>query len=170
MEDLRIINDVYSPSERSEILEDIYLKTLEALPDAVLIVNENGRIVVFNKEAELLFGYHRSEVIGEPVEILMPEVIRLSHIVERSKYMEQPRIREMGSGRLLNGLHRSGRLIPVEIRLSPMVIAKAGIHILAVIKMIQPNVKIHKIKQISKDIIEITNEIKEETELRIADD
>jgi hypothetical protein len=68
-------------------------------------------------------------------------------------------------GRLVNGLHRSGRLIPVEIKLSPMVIAKAGIHILAVIKLIQHSIKIHRIDQISKDIIQITNEIMEESNL-----
>ena len=166
MDEFNIVNDTYSPSERSEILEDIYLKTLEALPDAVLIVNENGKIVVFNKEAELLFGYHRSEIIGEPVEILIPDNVRMPHVIERLKYMEQPRIHRMGMNRLVNGLHRSGRLIPVEVKLSPMVIAKAGIHILAVIKLIQSNIKIHKIEQMSKDIISITNEIKEEIELR----
>jgi PAS domain S-box-containing protein len=117
------------------ILEDIYLKTVEVLPDAVVIVNEKGIIVVFNKEAELFFGYHRSEIIGESVEVLIPSDLNDSHIKDRTKYMEQPRIRSMGAGRVLNGLHRSGRLIPIEIMLAPMPIAKAGTHVVAVVRL-----------------------------------
>jgi protein-histidine pros-kinase len=118
------------------VLEDIYLKTLEALPDAVLVVNEKGHIIVFNNQAELMFGYHRTEVLGGPVENLIPEAHRRRHAAEREHYLETPRIREMGVGRVLNGLHRTGRLIPIEIKLAPLTIAGAGVHVLAVARRV----------------------------------
>jgi PAS domain S-box-containing protein len=127
--------DENCPQEDKNILEDIYLKTVEVLPDAVVIVDENGVIIVFNKEAELFFGYHRSEVLGEKVEVLIPNNLTESHVKDRTKYMEQPRIRAMGANRVLNGLHRSGRMIPIEIMLAPMPIAKAGTHVVAVVRL-----------------------------------
>lgn len=125
--------------EPANVLEDVYLKTVEVLPDAVVIVDERGKIVVFNKEAELFFGYHRSEVIGGSIEILIPQGQAESHIKDRTKYMEQPRTRSMGSNRVLNGLHRTGRLIPIEIMLAPMPIAKAGTHVVAVVRLATVN-------------------------------
>lgn len=140
-------------SEKSDTLEEIYLKIPEALPDAILVTNDEGKIVVFNKEAEFLFGYHRSEIIGEKVEILIPEDLRTVHVIERSKYIEKPIIRE---STVVNGLHKSGRLLAVDIRLSPMIIARAGIHILAVIRLFDMLPKILKIK---KDIDQLKEEL-----------
>ncbi len=126
-------------SNTDNILEDVYLKTVEVLPDAVVIVDEEGKIIVFNNAAELFFGYHRSEIIGEAVEKLIPKNFTESHIVDRTKYMEQPRIRSMGANRVLNGLHRSGRLIPIETMLALMPIAKAGTHVVAVVRLATNN-------------------------------
>jgi PAS domain S-box-containing protein len=129
---LEYSDKTYSPANKLEILEDIYLKTLEAIPNAILITNDISKVVVFNKEAELLFGYHRSEVIGEPIAMLIAESDRVMHEKFRSKYIEQP---HMIFNYSLNGLHRSGKIMPVEIRASPMIIAKAGIYVLSMVQM-----------------------------------
>ncbi len=73
----------FNTSDDDNILEDIYLKTVEILPDAVVIVDENGKIIVFNNAAELFFGYHRSELIGENVEKLIPKEFVESHAIDR---------------------------------------------------------------------------------------
>lgn len=93
---------------------------LEAAPDAVVIVNDQGCIVLVNAQAEKLFGYHREELIGHPIEMLIPVPFRDRHIQDRNTFIAAPQTRPMGVGRELSGLHKNGSLIPVEISLSPM--------------------------------------------------
>jgi PAS domain S-box-containing protein len=93
---------------------------LEAMPDALVIVDKNGRIVLINKQTEKLFGYERSELLGEYIEQLMPERYRERHQHYRDGYFENPRVRSMGEGFELFGLTKSGNEFPVEISLSPL--------------------------------------------------
>lgn len=93
---------------------------LEAIPDAVAAVNEQGVIVQLNAQMEAMFGYTRSELIGQPIEKLVPERQRAHHHGHRSRFSAQPKIRRMGSGLELNGLRRDGSEFPVEISLSPV--------------------------------------------------
>jgi two-component system cell cycle sensor histidine kinase/response regulator CckA len=93
---------------------------LESIPDAVVIVDADGKIAVVNQQTEALFGYSRQELLGRPVEILLPAQHRARHVTHRTEYAHHPRVRPMGAGLELRGVRRDGTQFPVEISLSPI--------------------------------------------------
>ena len=93
---------------------------LEAIPDAVAAVNQQGVILQVNAQTEAMFGYTRGELIGQKIEMLVPERQRGQHDGHRERFHSQPKIRRMGSGLDLNGRRRNGSEFPVEISLSPV--------------------------------------------------
>jgi PAS domain S-box-containing protein len=105
---------------------------LEDLPVPFLVVNAEGAVVYFNAASELLFGYPRGEVLGKPVEILVPEAARAAHVNHRASYAEDPRKRPMGIHLSLSARQKSGAEVPVEITLSPRMTA-AGLMTSAVV-------------------------------------
>ncbi len=92
---------------------------LDAVPDAIVIVDANGRVARVNARAEGLFGYSRDELIGEPVELLLPERIRAQHVGDREGYGRNPHVRPMGADLDLRARHKDGHEFRVEISLSP---------------------------------------------------
>jgi PAS domain S-box-containing protein len=93
---------------------------LDAAPDAMIIVDRAGQILIVNHEAQLLFGYAPEELIGQNVDALVPDTYRAGHVAHRERYVANPRTRPMGAGVDLFARRKDGTSLPVEISLSPL--------------------------------------------------
>jgi len=100
--------------------EEKFRNLLESAPDAIVIVNTSGGIQLVNVQAEKLFGYSREELIGQPVEILVPQRFQDQHAGHRQGYSQSPHTRAMGAGLELYGRRKNGEEFPVEVSLSPL--------------------------------------------------
>jgi PAS domain S-box-containing protein len=126
--------DGNEPAPPRSVLETLLSPAfMEAIPDAIAAVNQDGVIVQVNSQTESLFAYTRDELIGQKIEILVPERQRSQHHHHREHFREQPKIRRMGSGLDLYGRRRDGTEFPVEISLSP-VFTGDGMIVLSVIR------------------------------------
>lgn len=101
-------------------LEQHARELLDAAPDAIVVVDHSGRIVLVNAQTEKLFGYPRSELLGQSIELLVPDKFRASHSTQRAAYTDNPSVRPMGTGLDLSGRRKDGSEVPVEISLSPL--------------------------------------------------
>ncbi len=101
-------------------LEARYRGLLETVPDAIVMVNNTGRIVLINEQTRTLFGYKKQELLGSPIEILLPARFREGHIGHRKRYFAEPKTRTMGAGLELFAIRKDGTEFPVEISLSPL--------------------------------------------------
>jgi PAS domain S-box-containing protein len=93
---------------------------LEAAPDAIVLVDRQGEIVAVNGLSEKMFGYSRDELLGQKVDLLVPDRYRAKHVGDRTRYSHDPQTRPMGAGRELAGRRKDGTEFPVEISLSPL--------------------------------------------------
>ncbi|OEZ62543.1 PAS domain S-box protein [Duganella sp. HH105] len=114
-----VISAIRDVSERKKA-EQKFRGLLESAPDAIIIVNQAGEIVLINSQTELLFGYPRAELLGKKIEVLIPARYGARHPSLRQGFVSQPRPRSMGAGLELHGLRRDGTEFPVEISLSPL--------------------------------------------------
>jgi PAS domain S-box-containing protein len=102
-------------------------------PDAIIVVDDTGTIKYLNDQAELLFGYHRSELHGQPVHVLVPDALRTAHTQHVQRFTEDPRRRAMGSGMELKAKRKNGGEMDVLINLSP-VSTPNGMRVIATIR------------------------------------
>lgn len=100
--------------------ENTLLAVLETAPDAMIVIDDRGVIVLANAETEQTFGYGRSELLGRRIECLVPARYRMRHVQQRRDFFKSPRTRAMGSGLPLFAVHKDGHEFPVEISLSPV--------------------------------------------------
>lgn len=108
---------------------------VDSLPDGLLVVNEAGVIQLCNKQIELAFGYSRASLIGQPVHMLLSESARAKHAHHIVQYFSNPTVRPMNLAQSLEGLHRTGRVIHVQIILGP-VVSSQGVFALAVVRRV----------------------------------
>jgi PAS domain S-box-containing protein len=106
-------------TERKRAAEHFRL-ALEAAPTGMLMLDQTGRIVLVNAQIEILFGYPRAELLGQTIEMLMPERFRVRHPAHRAQFFAAPRMRAVGARMDLFGLRKDGSEIPVEIGLNPL--------------------------------------------------
>jgi PAS domain S-box-containing protein len=125
---------------------------LESAPDAMVIIDSSGAIIIINAQTEKLFGFPRNEIIGRKVEFLIPERFHHIHTQHRAGYVENPKVRGMGVGMELFGRHRDGTEFPVEISLSPFrVTDQDELSVIAAIRDITKQVE-------SREVIKKLNE------------
>lgn len=116
---LFVLAAIVDITDRKHAEEMIHL-AVEASPNGMVMTDKNGIIVMVNSTTEMLFGYPRNELIGQEIEILIPESHREHHPELRKNYLKQPSARAMGHGRDLYGLHKNGMEFPVEVGLNPI--------------------------------------------------
>jgi two-component system, sporulation sensor kinase E len=116
---LRMIGTNYDITERTQAEEQFRL-VVESSPNGMLMVDKSGAILLVNRQVEQLFGYKRTELIGRPVEMLVPQRMRSHHPGERKEFFAHSESRAMGKGRDLYGVRKDGQEFPLEIGLNPI--------------------------------------------------
>jgi PAS domain S-box-containing protein len=139
----RALEAIVQPEGRYEAL-------LEAAPDAMLVLRFDGRLVLVNQQVEKLFGYGRAELIGQPIEMLLPERLREKHVGYRTKYFADPITRPMGVGVDLCGLRKNGTEFPAEVSLAPLH-SPDGLFVTAAIRDISDR---KRAEQLFRDLLE----------------
>jgi formate hydrogenlyase transcriptional activator len=130
-----------SPStQKTETSQALFEKLFEFSPDAIIVADGNGRITQANYQAERFFGYTRAELIGLPVEILIPERFRGAHPGHRKNFSAQPSVRPMGIGLELYGRRKDATEFPVDIMLSPVETAEGRV-VIGVIRDLSEKVR-----------------------------
>ena len=118
---MSIVHSVLLPPQAtSDMPQELFRTVFEAAPSSMLVVSEGGTITLVNTQTERLFGWPRHELVGRPVEVLIPRRSRAEHVARRTAYFASPEIRAMGPGRDLFGLRRDGSELPVEVTLTPL--------------------------------------------------
>lgn len=138
-------------TELASLADGMFVALLEAAPDAMVCIAADGRIVLVNAQAERLFGYQRAELIGQPVEILVPDAARAVHPGHRAAYAADPRHRPMGAGLPLAGRRRDASTFPAEISLSAIDTGE-GILVTAAIRDVTAQLRVRGLERSSQSL------------------
>lgn len=131
--------------------DGVFRALMEAAPDAMVCTAADGRVVLVNAEAERLFGYQREELVGQPVEILVPAAARAVHAEHRAGYMAEPRHRPMGANLPLAGRRRDASTFPAEISLSA-IDTDEGILVAAAIRDVTARLRVRELERPSPSL------------------
>lgn len=123
---VRDLSDYYQEHEQLRLV-------IEQAPNALIITDEKGVITMTNAQADSLFGYVRNELVGESINILVPDNIRDKHPQLREQFFKAPQARAMGAGRDLSGRRKDGSEVPVEIGLNPIISRKQQLVVASVV-------------------------------------
>jgi PAS domain S-box-containing protein len=146
--------------------EKRFRELLEAAPDAIMQVDADGRIILLNRVTETMFGYEREELLGKPVEVLIPPHLHPAHTGHRARYREHPTTRTMGIGLALEAIRKDGSRFPVEISLSPSD-AEEGFRVTAIIRDIsERKVAEERLRAVQAKYTHTLAEANQELELR----
>jgi PAS domain S-box-containing protein len=137
-------------------LERMFQKIVEAAPCAMVMIDAQGRIVMINPQAEVMFGYSRAELIGNALEMLLPERLRGAHGRHRAAFAATPSIRQMGVGRDLTARRKDGSEFPVEIGLNPVPGEQDGLVLATVTDITRRNTMQLELRQANANLEEFT--------------
>jgi len=138
-------------TQRTSLADGTFAALLEAAPDAMVCIAADGLVVMVNAQAERLFGYERAELIGQPVEILVPEAARAVHPGHRAGYVADPRHRPMGAGLSLAGRRRDASTFTAEISLSA-IDTDAGILVAAAIRDVTAQLRVKDLERSAQSL------------------
>ena len=140
---------------------EIYQRIFEYTPDALLVVDQAGNITLVNAQAETLFGYDRGEMIGQPIEMLVPSRYAASHARHRNGFKREAHSRQIGAGTELLAHTKQGRELPVDIMLSPMFLDGHPFTLCVVRDITERKAAEHKLRQQTEELQKLHAELKE---------
>jgi PAS domain S-box-containing protein len=135
-------------------LEKMFQKIVEAAPCGIVMIDDQGHIAMINPQVESMFGYERSELIGSPLEILLPERLRAAHGPQRRAFTAAPALRQMGVGRDLTARRKDGSEFPVEIGLNPVAGSPEGLVLAMVTDITKRNTMQLELRQANANLEE----------------
>jgi two-component system CheB/CheR fusion protein len=151
-------------------VEEMLRNMVDAAPDATIIINEDGVIVLVSRQLENVFGYKRGELMGKTIRTLLPERFHLVHPNHRRRYFSDPKVRPMGTGLKLFGRHSDGTEFPVEISLSPLKTSDGMLAIAAIRDITERIETERKMRQLANLLAEAEQKERERVSQMLHDD
>jgi diguanylate cyclase (GGDEF)-like protein/PAS domain S-box-containing protein len=134
---------------------------IQSSPCAMVVANETGTIVMANRETERLFGYDSGELVGQSIEILVPDAARTQHRRDRERYWDAPQVRPMGRHRDLIAQRRDGTTMPVEIGLNPVAASEGNLVVSAIVDLTERKLAEQLVAEQSREIEAVNSQLKE---------
>lgn len=162
-------DDGTAPSLEQLNTAEHFLLALEAAPTGMIMVDAHGKMVLVNAQIEKLFGYSREELIGCPVEVLVPQRFREGHPGHRDTFFTAPTFRPMGAGRELYGVRKDGTELPIEIGLNPLETPRGRFVLSSVVDITERRRAEHEKETLVRQLRTLNAELEERVRIRTAE-